>query len=52
MRRRAVLVVEYTVSKFDKTGPVVPDAERWERVFGGAGIRNLRVEVVEDGASI
>lgn len=52
MRRRAVLVVEYTVTRFDRIGPVLPDAERWEQVFDGAGIANLRVDVQEDGCVI
>lgn len=51
MRRRAVLVVEYTVTEGVVSGwPKVPLAERWERVFGGSGIADLRVEVQEDKA--
>ena len=54
MRRRAVLVVEYTVKSTSlpsgETRRVVPTAEKWERVFGGSGVGDLRVEVQEDKA--
>lgn len=49
-RRRCVLVVEYTPTRFDRSGPTFPTAEKWERVFGGSGVKDLRVEVQEDKA--
>lgn len=49
-RRRAVLIVEYMPASVMGNDAQVPDAERWERVFGGSGVKDLRVHVEVDRA--
>ena len=45
-KRRAVLAVEYSLR--GTAGGKPPTPEKWERVFGGSHLANLRVEVLED----
>lgn len=50
-KRRALLEVEYETASHTNQMKDFPTAERWEKVWDGSGIKNVRVTVIEDGAT-